>query len=231
MFGRDPITAVAKLLEPKPRYYGEKSSLLKMGTLRRLYTVVIENICKAREKKPQPDKKKPHNFKVNDMVLVKDPESAVFEPKYQPNYRVTVIFGDNRNQVQDEKGHISVCRSSHVKYVEPSEKAIQQLPNKELLQKYGRSSKLLIVRKDILDLQFKLVEQEGSNKVREELENQVEGTKEVVEVMECEVLNSKTHNSSENLLKRVVDIATRRGDRSEVWNTSGMTLQTSFSEN
>ena len=33
MFGRDPITPVAKLLEPRPRYYGEKGESLKMDTL------------------------------------------------------------------------------------------------------------------------------------------------------------------------------------------------------
>ena len=59
------------------------------------------------------------------MVLVKDPDSAVFEPRYQPNFRVTAIFSDNRIEVQDEKGHRSIRRSSHVKYVEPSEKTIQ----------------------------------------------------------------------------------------------------------
>ena len=90
------------------------------------------------------------------MVLVKDPDSAVFEPRYQPNYRVTPIFGDNRIEVQDEKGHKSVCRSSHVKYMEPSDKLVQQLPSREVLQNYGRSSKLLIPAKDIPDLQFKL---------------------------------------------------------------------------
>ena len=47
MFGRDPITPVAKLLEPRPRYYGERGSALKMDTLRRLYTVVVQNIHKA----------------------------------------------------------------------------------------------------------------------------------------------------------------------------------------
>ena len=41
MFGRDPITPVAKLLEPRPRYYGEKGGALKMETLRTLYTVVV----------------------------------------------------------------------------------------------------------------------------------------------------------------------------------------------
>ena len=37
MLGRVPITPVAKLLEPKQRYYGEKGSSLKMDTLTRLY--------------------------------------------------------------------------------------------------------------------------------------------------------------------------------------------------
>ena len=33
MFGRYPITPVAKLLEPRLRYYGEKGTSLKMDTL------------------------------------------------------------------------------------------------------------------------------------------------------------------------------------------------------
>ena len=81
------------------------------------------------------------------MVLIKDPDSAVFKRRYQPNYKVMVIFGDNSVEVQDKKGHKSVRRSSHGKYVEPSEKAIQQLPSKELLQNYGSSSQLLITAK------------------------------------------------------------------------------------
>ena len=81
------------------------------------------------------------------MVLVKDPDSAVFKPRYQPNYRVTAIFGQNRIEVQDEKGHKSVRRSSHVKYVEPSEKIVHQLPSKELLQKYAEVPKCCWQRK------------------------------------------------------------------------------------
>ena len=163
MFGRDPITPVAKLLEPKPRYYGEKGNFLKMDTLRRLYRVVIENIRKARDKLPRKEDK-PHQFKINDLVLVKDPCSAVFEPRCQPNYRVMAIFGNNRIEVQDKKGHKSVRRSSHVKYVEPSEKAIQQLPSKELLEKYGRSSKIMLQQKDIPDLKFPGENVENSSK-------------------------------------------------------------------
>ena len=33
MFGRDPITPVAKLLEPRLRYYAERGASLKMDTL------------------------------------------------------------------------------------------------------------------------------------------------------------------------------------------------------
>ena len=153
MFGRDPIMPVAKLLEPKPRYYGERGTALKMDTLRRLYTIVINNIRKAREKLPKKEEE-PHRFKVNDMVLVKDPDAAVFEPRYQPNFRVTAIFGNNRIEVQDERGHKSVRRSAHVKYIEPSEKVEKQLPNEEVVKNYGRTSKLLLAEKDIPDLHF-----------------------------------------------------------------------------
>ena len=159
MFGRDPITPVAKLLEPKPRYYGERGAALKMDTLRKLYTVVVQNICKAREKIPTKEEE-PHNFKVNDMVLVKDPDAAVFEPRYQPNFRVTAIFGKNRIEVQEERGHKSVRRSAHVKYIEPSEKVEKQLPSKEIIKNYGRSAKLLLAPRDIPDLHFPVAERE-----------------------------------------------------------------------
>ena len=107
----------------------------------------------AREKLPKKEEE-PHRFKVNDMVLVKDPDAAVFEPRYQPNFRVTAIFGNNRIEVQDERGHKSVRRSAHVKYIEPSEKVEKQLPNGEVVKNYGRSSKLLLAEKDIPDLHF-----------------------------------------------------------------------------
>ena len=191
MFGRDPIMPVAKLLEPKPRYYGDKGTFLKMDTLRRLYTVVVENIRKAREEKP-------HQFKINDLVLVKDPCSAVFEPRYQANYRVTAIFGNNRIEVQDEKGHKSVHRSSHVKYVEPSEKVIQQLPSRELLQKYGRGSKIMLqyIQKDVPDLKFTTEKLGDLSKDQEDSENSREGGHEVVENVENVLCNRNHSNES-----------------------------------
>ena len=199
MFGRDPITPVAKLLEPRPRYYGERGSALKMDTLRRLYKVVVQNICKAREKIPK-KQDEPHTFKVNDMVLVKDPDAAVFKPRYQPNFRVTAIFGNNRIEVQDECGHKSIRRSAHVKYIEPSEKVVQQLPSEQVLKNYGISSKLLLAAKDVPDLQFDVAELEerGESAVRTD----------VVEIIDVDTngivmtpQNSDSREHSKNLLE------------------------------
>ena len=152
-----------------------------MDTLRRLYTVVVQNIHKAREKLPKKEDE-PHNFKVNDMVLVKDPDAAVFEPRYQPNFRVTAIFGNNRIEVQDERGHKSIRRSAHVKYIEPSEKVVQQLPSEQVLRNYGRSLKLLLAAKDIPDLQFGAAEPEEKGEPSER--------REVMEIMNVDTKGS-----------------------------------------
>ena len=71
---------------------GKKGVSLRMDTLQKLYTVVAENICIGPERK-QPRQETPRlKLQVNDLVLVKNLESAVFEPRYLPNYRVTAIY-------------------------------------------------------------------------------------------------------------------------------------------
>ena len=152
-----------------------------MDTLRRLYTIVVENIRKAREKLPKKENEV-HKFKINDMVLVKDPDAAVFEPRYQQNFRVTAIFGNNRIEVQDECRHKSIRRSAHVKYIESSKKVIRQLPSEQVLKNYGRSSKMLLAAKDIPDLQFDAAE-------AKEERNSSERT-EVMEIMDTDTSGS-----------------------------------------
>ena len=159
MFGRDPITPIAKLLEPKLRFYGEKGVSLRMDTLCKLYTVAAENIRRAREKHPRQDTAAPR-FQVNDLVLVKDPDSAVFEPRYLPNYRIIAIHGKNRIEVQDEKGHKSVRRSGHVKPCHPAVKVCHQLPPREVYEQYGRTSKLLIHPKDVPHIPLEVFKEE-----------------------------------------------------------------------
>ena len=169
-----------------------------MDMLRRLYTIVVQNICKAREKLPKKEEE-PHNFKVNDMVLVKDPDAAVFEPRYQPNFRVTAIFSNNRKEVQDERGHKSVRRSAHVKYIEPSEKVVKQLPSEQVLKNYGRSLKLLLAEKDIPDLHFDVAETKDKGKPSERAD--------VMEIMNLDTKentqNSDSQEQSRNSLECV----------------------------
>ena len=57
------------------------------------------------------------------------------------------------------------------KYIEPSEKVIQQLPSEQVLKNYGRSLKLLLATKDIPDLQFDATEvkEEGDPSERTEV--------------------------------------------------------------
>ena len=168
-----------------------------MDSLIRFYTIVVQNICKAREKLPKKEDE-PHNFVVNNMVLVKDPDTAVFEPRYQPNFRVTAIFGNNRIEVQDEWGHKSIRRSAHVKYIEPSEKVIKQLPSEQVMKNYGRSSKLLLAEKDIPDLHLHTAETKESKPLERA---------DVIEIMNVDtkesVQNSDFQEHSRNLLESV----------------------------
>ena len=121
------------------------------------------------------------------MVLVKDPDAAVFEPRYQPNFRVTAIFGNNRIEVQDELGHKSI-RSAHVKYITPSEKVVKQLPSEQVLKNYGRSSKLLLAEKDIPDLHFDEADAKEKNKPSERAD--------VMEIMNVDTKESVQNSNS-----------------------------------
>ena len=155
MFGRDPITPFAKLLEPAPRYWGDHGGHLKMDLLRKLYLLTAENVKRAREgQDPMETTRQRNDFKVNDLVLVGDPTSGAFAPRYMPNYRIVAIRGPNRVTVRDEKGNESVRRASHLKVCDWKQKVASMTPEHDEYDRFGRSTKLLIHPKDIPNLQF-----------------------------------------------------------------------------
>ena len=166
MFGRDPITPIAKLLEPRPRYYGDKGGTLCMDTLRKLYMVTAENIHRAREKGLS--RKTSSKLQIGDLVFIRDPDSGVFEPRYSPNYRIIAIHGANRIEVQDEKGHKSVRRAGHVKRIDPVDKICQQLPPEEVYKQFGRASKLLLHPKDVPDIKLQGKEETINHEIQNE---------------------------------------------------------------
>ena len=110
---------------------------------------------------------------------------------------------------------------------------LQQLPSKELLQKYGRSSKLLIPAKDIPNLQFKVGKLNTISEFQEHSENSLDDAEEVIEVVETSVFHQETnseplatlHNSdfckhSQNSLKSVAGVALEWLKQDEVMQPS-----------
>ena len=181
MFGRDPITSFCQLLEPAPRYWGERGGQLKMDALQRMYAVAAQNIKWARDKKKTVEEEEAvQKLKVNDLVLVRDPDSPVFHPKYLPNYRVKEIHGNNRIVVQDEKGHTSTRRSSHMKRCPLKEKIAMMVPTDTEYSQFGRPAKLLIHPKDVPQLSFA----EENDSVQDK-EDEISST----ETIQCAELN------------------------------------------
>ena len=65
-----------------------------MDLLRKLYLVTAKNVKAAREGRDPPETERQRgNFKVNDLVLVRDLTSGTFAPCYMPKYRIVAIHG------------------------------------------------------------------------------------------------------------------------------------------
>ena len=155
MFGRDPIRPFAKLLEPAPRYWGDHGGHLKMDLLRKLYLLTAENVKRAREGwNATKTTTQQNDFKVNDLVLVRDVTSGAFTPRYTPNYWILAIHGPNRFVVRDEKGNETVRRESHLKVCDLKTKVASMILEQSEYSSFGRSTKLLLHPRDVPDLQL-----------------------------------------------------------------------------
>ena len=141
------------------------------------------------------------------MVLVRDPEFAVFEPRYIPNYRVTAIYGKNRIEVQDEKGNKSVRRAGHVKLCKPAAKVCYQLPPQEVYEQYGRMLKLLIHPKDVPSIPFEVL---NGQRLVKESKNLV--AKAVQEDLQCETVTNTFDESRNRIAKMKEDLTTNQNN-------------------
>ena len=78
--------------------------------------LTAENVKRAREgRDPTATTRQRNDFKVNDLVLVRDPTSGAFAPSYMPKYRIVAIHGPNRITIRNVKGNESMRRASHLK--------------------------------------------------------------------------------------------------------------------
>ena len=196
MFGRDPITPFAKLLEPAPRYWGDRGGHLKLDLLKKLYLVTAENIKRAKDRRdPASQTEIKTTFKVNDQVLVRDVTSGAFAPRYTPHNRVVAVHGPNRIVIVDEKGNETVRRASHLKHCDAKTKFASMVPENNEYEEFGRSTKLLLHPKDVPELHFPV--EDSSDMVEQVVINNV--TESLVEVA------TKHHKTSEIPPEKRVD--------------------------
>ena len=171
MFGRDPITPFLSLLEPSPQYWGERGGHLHLDALQCLYVVTAENLKRAREKEnAEVDMDLQKKLKIGDLVLVRNINSGVFEPKYSPNYRIIAIYGNNHIAVKAPDGKVQVCRRGHIKKIDPVDKVVSLLPSTEDYEKFGRKTKLLLHPDNIPDRKISLPNRECVETMKEESE-------------------------------------------------------------
>ena len=85
-----------------------------------------------------------NDLKIGDLVLVRDINSGVFEPKYSPNYRIIAIYRNNHIAVKASDGKVQIWRRGHIKKINPVDKVISLLPSTEDYKTFGRKTKLLI---------------------------------------------------------------------------------------
>ena len=97
-----------------------------------------------------------NDLKIGDLVLVKDINSGVFEPKYSSNYRIIAIYGNNHTAVKAPNGEVQVQCRGHIKKIDPVDKVILLLPSTEDYQKFRRKTKLLIHPDNIPDTNISL---------------------------------------------------------------------------
>ena len=125
--------------------------------MQHLYAVTAENLKRAREKEyTETETNLQNDLKIGDLVLVRNVNLDVFEPKYSPNYRIIAIYGNNNIAVKAPDGKVQVRHRGHIKKIDPVDKVISLVPSAEDYQKFGRNTKLLIHPDNIPDTNISL---------------------------------------------------------------------------
>ena len=87
MFSRDPYMALNQLMEQAKRYLGTDEGILDLEALQNLLQMTTAQIKYAAKRRNQSFKPvKLHDFKVGDLVLVRNHTSKAFQEKYQDSF-------------------------------------------------------------------------------------------------------------------------------------------------
>ena len=154
MFERDPHMPLNKLLSQAMKYLGTDEGTPNLEALQNLLQMTNTQIEYAATKRNQSFKPvKPHNFKVGDLVLVRNHMSKDFQEKYQDSYRVVKLLGKNQLEVKDQNNHVRQVHVTDVKKTTMPEVLVKNISDYE---QFGRAAKLRLNPKNIEDLGWEI---------------------------------------------------------------------------
>ena len=107
---------------------------------------------------------KPHDFKVCDLVLVRNHTSKAFQEKYQDSFHVVWLLGKNQLEVKDQKGHFRQVHITDVKKTTILEVITNVIPD---YSAFGHAVKLWLNPNQVEDLQWTIPEKVNNVQVDE----------------------------------------------------------------
>ena len=153
MFGRDPVLPLNTLLEPKVRYMGNDINIISLEMMKYLYEIAATNLKLAQEKGDPQECPPPTKLQPGDTVVIQNHNKGPSDPKFIGDFRVVSLKG-NQVKIQPAVGGPTEMKHiKHVKYVLPTDKYINKLPD---YSGFGRKTTLRINPDQIPDLHWKL---------------------------------------------------------------------------
>ena len=123
VFGRDLLEGRLSHLQNYCRYLGTEPGQLAVDKLKSMWRLHAELLQDTRQDKdPEEEGKfdKASNFKIVQLVLIKNHTAYTFQPKYLVDYRVTKIVNDSTLTVSSPDGKEKKCNIHHVKAIFPT---------------------------------------------------------------------------------------------------------------
>ena len=165
MFGRDPYMPLNQLISQARRYLGNDEGIPNLEALQNLLQMTTAQIEYAATRRNQSFKLvKPHDFKVGDLVLVRNHMSKAFQEKYQDSFHVVWLLGKNQLEVKDQKGHIRQVHITDVKKTTMLEVITNAIPD---YTAFGHAVKLQLNPNKVEDLQWTIPEKVSNVQVDE----------------------------------------------------------------
>ena len=117
MFGRDPRIPLIEALRPRLRYLGNDDVILSLEALENMYLIVTENLRCMRGRWDGNRDPSRGPITPNQLVTLKVHLRKTLTPRYEGNYRVVAIKG---NQVElAREGTVLPTKWYHVSHVKP----------------------------------------------------------------------------------------------------------------